>query len=339
MINKKNISIESLRYIAAFAVICIHYFYPKHKELGLIVNQWARFAVPFFFVASGYFMAEKLKVNDKPIIYWNFIKKLLILYIGWQLIHFLILPPIWDEIYLRGFIKAYTARLHAVIYQRWDWMIFRGWSQHLWFFFSLAQTAALFFLFRTKRIYLFVGVAAILWVVGALTKAYLKSSVGIPVETFGLPKNFNTNNLVFFSSLPFAIGLLLSLKEIRFGLMTSLIILMAGYALHSLEIWNLGQIKLKQRVDYVFSTFMMGVGAFMVGLNRFKPLEIKFIGNLGKYSLGIYAMHIIVANYLYGYLLWNWKEYKYILIPICTLLVCTLVTFILSKIPVIKKLV
>lgn len=320
-------------------MICIHYFYPKHKELGLIVNQWARFAVPFFFVASGYFLGEKLKLNDKPVIYWNFIKKLLILYLGWQLIHFLILPPIWDEIYLRGLIPSYTKRLHAVIYQRWDLMLFRGWSQHLWFFFSLAQTALLFFVFRTKRIYWFVGLAAILWIVGALTKAYAKSSLGIDVISMGLPKNFNTNNLVFFSSLPFALGLLLSIKTIRLSLFTSFLILAIGYALHSLEIWYLGQIKLKQRVDYVFSTFLIGVGAFLVGLNRFKPLDWKLIGNLGKYSLGIYAMHIIVANYLYAYLLWNWKDYKYILIPITTLLVCTIVTFIISKIPLLKKLV
>lgn len=337
--KQKNYSIESIRFIAAFAVICIHYFYPKHKELGLIVNQWARFAVPFFFVASGYFLGEKLKVNDKPIIYWNFIKKLLILYVGWQLIHFLIIPTIWDEIYLRGFLKAYKKQLFSVIHQRWDLLLFRGWSQHLWFFFSLAQTAILFFLFRTKRIYWFVGVGAILWIVGALTKAYAKSTLGINVQTLGLPKNFNTNNLIFFSSLPFGLGLLLSIKSIRFSLIGSLIILLAGYALHSLEIWYLGQIKLKQRVDYVFSTFLIGVGAFLVGLARFKPLDWKMLGSLGKYSLGIYAMHIIVANYLYIYLLWRWKEYNYILIPICALLVCTVITFIISKIPVLKKLV
>lgn len=337
--SKKIYSIESIRFIAAFAVICIHYFYPKHKELALIVNQWARFAVPFFFVASGYFLGEKLKTNDKPIIYWNFIKKLLILYIGWQLIHFLILPPIWDEIYLRGIILAYTKRLHAVIYQRWDLIIFRGWSQHLWFFFSLAQTALLFFLFRAKRIYWFVGVGLLLWIIGALTKAYAKSKIGIDVQDMGLPKNFNTNNLIFFSSLPFGLGLLLSIKSIRFSLITSFIILLMGYALHSLEIWYLGQIKLKQRVDYVFTTFLVGVGAFLVGLARFKPLDWKMLGNLGKYSLGIYAMHIIVANYLYTYLLWHWKGLNYLLIPLCTLLVSTIISFIMGKIPVIKKLV
>ena len=87
--NQKNNSIESVRYIAAFAVICIHYFYAKDKTLTLAVNQWARFAVPFFFIVSGYFLGEKLKKDDKVIVYWAFIKKILILYFAWQLIYFL----------------------------------------------------------------------------------------------------------------------------------------------------------------------------------------------------------------------------------------------------------
>ncbi len=343
--GKRIGAIESARFIAAFAVICIHYFYSKDKDLTLIVNQIARFAVPFFFVVSGYFLAEKLKTNDKPIVYWNYIKKLLFLYIAWQLIYF-INPPT-GEIYIRGFWKAYNTKLHSVIDQRWDYIAFKGWSQHLWFFFSLALTTAYFLLFRTKRVYLMVVISFILYIIGALTKAYVKSSIGIPVETFGLPPKFNTNNLIFFSALPFSLGVMFSIKPIRITLIPALLILIVGYALHFGEIWYLGEIKLRQRVDYVFSTFLLGVGVFLVAKNSFKPLEWKPLASLGKYSLGIYAMHVLLASWIHTFIVNNmgnsfiatYKTYQYLFLPVFILIACTLVTFALSKIPFLKRLV
>ena len=336
MTLKKNLSIESVRFIAAFAVICIHYYYTKGNSL-LIVNQMARFAVPFFFVVSGFFLAEKLKKKDTPIVYWNYFKKVLILYIAWQLIYF-INPP-HGEIYIRGFWKAYSNKLHSVIDLRWDYIIFRGWAQHLWFFFSLGLTVIYFFFFKLKRVYLMVVIAFILYIIGALTKAYAKSSIGIPVESLGFPKKFNTNNLIFFSALPFSLGVLFSVKSIRVALVPAILILIIGYALHFTEVWYLGQIKLKQRIDYGFSTFLMGLGAFLVARNQFKPLEFKYIANLGKFSLGIYAMHILVAGYLYEFIFVHFKPYPTIIFCLAILVGSTLVTFILSKIPGLKKIV
>jgi surface polysaccharide O-acyltransferase-like enzyme len=336
--TQRNNAIESIRYIAAFAVICIHYFYAKDKTLTLVVNQWARFAVPFFFIVSGYFLGEKLKKDDKVIVYWTFIKKILILYFAWQLIYFLN-PSHHGEIYIRGFIKAYGDKLQKVTNQGWVYTLFNGWAQHLWFFYSLAQTAALFMLFRLKRIYWFVGISFILYLIGALTKAYVKTSIGIPVTDLGLPKGFNTNNLIFFSAFPFSLGILWSAKNLRVGLIGSFIILILGYALHFTEVWYLGTLKYHQRIDYGFSTFLVGLGVFLVAHNRFKLLEFKYLANLGKFSLGIYAMHIIVAGYLYEFIFIHYKTYAFITIPITTLIVSTLVTWILSKIPLVNKLV
>src|SRR5436190_1499320 len=94
-IKEKNNTIESIRFIAAFAVILIHCFQTE-GIIKIIVDQWARFAVPFFFAASGYFLAGKLKEKDEPIIYWNYLKKVLILYFAWNLIYLLI--PFYNEI-------------------------------------------------------------------------------------------------------------------------------------------------------------------------------------------------------------------------------------------------
>ena len=337
LVKEKNWSIESARYIAAFAVICIHYFYPKNETLTLVVNQCARFAVPFFFTVSGYFLAEKLKGNDRFSIYWKYVKKIFFLYIAWQFIYFI--DPPYGEIYIRGFWKAYSNKLHQVTDQNWEYIIFKGWSQHLWYFASLCLTVIYFFLFRLKRVYLMVGISALLYMVGALTHAYARSRLGIPTTWLGLPPKFNTNNLIFFSAFPFSLGVLLSARPVHIGLWPSIIILLLGVALHFTEIWFLGHIKLKQRVDYGFTTFIMGVGVFLVAKNHFKPLEWKALASLGKFSLGIYAMHVLVATYLYNYLFIHYKDYLYITRPMATLIACTLITWGMSKVPVLKKLV
>jgi len=344
-VNEKNYTIESLRFIAAFAVICIHFFYPKNKDLTLVINQWARFAVPFFFMVSGYFLAQKLKKDDQPIVYFQYIKKVLVLYLAWQFIYF-INPPLGD-IYIYGIKKAYVLKLNTFIHQRWDLIAFKGFAQHLWFFASLSLTVVYFFIFRLKRVYLMLAVSILLYIIGALTKAYVKTSIGVDPKLLGLPDKFNTNNLIFFSALPFTLGVLFSIKNWTINIWIAFTVLIIGYTIHATEVWWLGTQKLHQRVDYVFSTILIGLGVFMVGLARFKPLEWKPLSVLGKYSLGIYGMHALVSLWIYTIFqkilsendMGVFLSYKYIFLTIGTLIVSTGITYILSKTPILKKLV
>ena len=336
-ISQKNLSIETLRYIAAFAVICIHFFYPKDKQLTLIINQWARFAVPFFFVASGYFLSQKLKKNDAPPVYWNYVKKVLILYIAWQFIYF-INPNHYGEIYIRGWQQAYLVKLNKVILQNWDIML-GGWAPHLWFFESLALTVCFFFLFRLKRVYGMLVLGIIFYVLGCLTKAYVKTKIGIPVSYLGLPKTFNSNYFICASALPFTLGVLISKHNIHVKWWIAFIIIIVGYALHFTEVWYLGTLKLHQRIDYGFSTFILGVGVFLLGLSRVKILESGFLAKLGGLSLGIYAIHVLTSTYIYDFIVMHFKEYKNFLMPPLILIFSTLISWGLSKIPVVKKLV
>lgn len=49
----RNISLDLVKVIASFSVVCIHYMFSG--EVGVIIKAVARFAVPFFFVISGFF--------------------------------------------------------------------------------------------------------------------------------------------------------------------------------------------------------------------------------------------------------------------------------------------
>ncbi|MFV8815028.1 acyltransferase family protein [Aerococcus urinaeequi] len=57
--NMRYSSLDGMKTIAAFLVICIHIPFPG--EVGQIITAIARIAVPFFFMVSGFFASDNLK--------------------------------------------------------------------------------------------------------------------------------------------------------------------------------------------------------------------------------------------------------------------------------------
>ena len=51
--------LDALKIVAAFFVVCIHVHFPG--DLGRCVIAVARFAVPFFFMVSGFFLGNKMR--------------------------------------------------------------------------------------------------------------------------------------------------------------------------------------------------------------------------------------------------------------------------------------
>lgn len=70
MSERRYYSLDAMKAIAAFLVICIHMPFPG--EAGKIIVALARIAVPFFFMVSGFFMGTNLKSIKKSI--FNIVK-------------------------------------------------------------------------------------------------------------------------------------------------------------------------------------------------------------------------------------------------------------------------
>lgn len=122
-------SVEFLRLLAAFGVVTIH-FWPRlepspHPLLDLLAVGSFRFAVPFFFVASGFFLRDRLgTLADGAAFAWRWFRILL----GWHAIHavwFTILhftrypdpwsrPPMWVQ-----HLATWDALLEGVAWPLW----------------------------------------------------------------------------------------------------------------------------------------------------------------------------------------------------------------------------
>ena len=84
-VRKKYNLINAFRLIASFFVIAIHVHFPG--TAGNIVIDAARFAVPFFFMASGFFSFYSAG-TDVPKKILNKIKNVLIPFMGAVVIYF-----------------------------------------------------------------------------------------------------------------------------------------------------------------------------------------------------------------------------------------------------------
>jgi surface polysaccharide O-acyltransferase-like enzyme len=295
-------SVDVVRVIAICFVIAIHTTpFEGQKLIGsdfdaaLVVNQLARFAVPFFFVISGYFWAAKS--NDtvaQGAATKTSIRRLLYLFL------------IWSAIYLLPFniVDAFAyGALGPMKAMYWHFQqlashpiatFFEGSKPHLWFLTGLAFSlwlSAFFLKHNAMKLLLFVSVG--LYFIGLLGKAYVGSPVG-----FSVPFNFRDGP--FFSTIFFVTGYFLyrCKPTVRWFYGGSALALF-GAMLHLLEVafihksWGTSMAQ-----DYVFGTYFMGVGVAMVALSNSAWLSVKTLSSIGPLVLGIYASHYAFVDFL-----------------------------------------
>lgn len=296
-------SIDLIRTIAIFAVIVIHTtpFDPPQAALGqqldvaTILNQLARFAVPFFFIVSGYFWAAKC--YDAPSIRtsaWKIASRIVAIFIVWSAIYLLPTNPIEAmQGGASGLIKTVYWNLGSTL-QHPMTTLFQGTKSHLWYLVALICCQAICaFYICLKQPKALVITALLLFVIALLAGPYSPTSFGIHLP-------FNFRNGPFFGLLLFVTGYFLRQREanpiwVKWGA----IIAVLGTALHFAEInvlhQNWGQ-TLDQ--DFVAGTYLMGLGVALMGLSNAPSLDIPKLAAVGPFVLGIYVSHFIFVDVL-----------------------------------------
>jgi surface polysaccharide O-acyltransferase-like enzyme len=300
-------SVDALRLVAMIGVIIIHttpFIDAAARAQGqvgtadLVLNQFVRFAIPFFFVVSGYFWGARVRAAPVLPVSGQMLGRLLKLYVFWTLL--LLLP--WDvsafaEHGALGPVQVAYWNLQNRLHDPVE-ILFAGSTQSLWFLMALCWTVAIATLFiRFRQPALLLVVAAALYVFGVLCN-YADAPFGIRIP-------FNTLYGPFCGTLPFTIGYLLSGRTPRAAwLGYGLAVLLAGYVLHFTELlyfWKShGSYPLKH---YDFSTWLLGLGVALVGLaNRPFPGR-SWMARQGRIALGIYLVQpvFVAAGLLISY--------------------------------------
>jgi len=332
-------SVDSIRLLAIISVIALHTtpFASNSYHVYIIIIQFARFAVPFFFVVSGYFWGLKIRGQPTPLIVTkNMAFRIGLIFLAWSFIYLLPFNNIsaFFEYGMLGPLKMAYWKLTNLLQEPSN-LLFQGTSVHLWFLMGLLYALFISFIFiqrkAEKELLVF---ASILYIIGVLLKSYADTPLGFHVE-------FNTRNGPFFSTLLFSSGYFLSQrmpneKWFIYGIG----LFFMGCLIHFVEIYLLMILYgTDLSHDYVFGTYLMGVGAAMLSLSNHKILQIRFFRNTGKMTLGIYAIHVIFVGLLSpvdkitNSPLW---EVGFVVV---VLVLSILSTHALSKIPILRRIV
>jgi len=297
-------SVDVFRLLAITAVIAIHTapfagnsFSDNDiwRFISIIINQLTRFAVPFFFVISGYFWGVKINkgesVTSTSIL---MAKKIFYIFIAWSIVYVLPSLNTIAEYGFPGAIYSFYWNLTHLIINKPLTIAMEGTAPHLWFLVALIYSIGISaILVEKKRFKTLIALSIVLYLVVLISKSYS----GTP---FGIQTDFNTRNGPFIGTIFFVTGYFLSkLTPSPRWLLRGIMLFSVGYFLHLSESYILWKIYGAYPVqEYVIGTYFMGVGAAVASLSNNAFLRNTILKSIGKYTLGIYAIHLIFVRLL-----------------------------------------
>lgn len=297
-IKKRNYGFDWLKGVACIAVVLIHYNLPD--QAGIIMKTLCRFAVPVFFMVSGFFaLSGDGNVCSRDKLFAK-IRHILCLVAGAAFFH-LIFCVVWNKVMDPGWSIAEYSRtvinLPKIIklLVTNDPLVY----SHLWFLLALLYCYILMILFERRYPAVLVNMFPV-FLLGFLIFALWKNVLHIPSASIPLMSDayLMLFNLFIFRALPFFLAgmwlrknreMICSHKFSRNGL---IILFIFGEALALLER------NVFCEAQFYLGTFIAVGAMFLYVLNgghEFK--EDNFLVCIGKdLSMYVYVLHIAVGK-------------------------------------------
>ncbi|MBR9786955.1 MAG: acyltransferase family protein [Vibrionaceae bacterium] len=291
--KKKIVSLEFARIIAMLAIVGLHcqmaltyWQWDEVPWVGYILNQMARFAVPQFFLISGYLIQPKLSTNPTETVK-HYSKPLIRIWVVWSAICLLV-PFQWQTVSKVGYLAERQGY--------WDYLmlspinsLLEGGLVHLWFLPALLIAVALIaFLVKAGQSRLLLPVALLLYVYGVLAGSYSTLTE--------LPSPFFTRNGPFFGTLLIVLGYLAREKQWQWSSSNALLLMVIGVVLHFGEAYGLMQHGVGFNThDFLFGTVIWSLGIFMWLLAHPNFGNMPWVLKWSPSILGIYVSHLLVV--------------------------------------------
>lgn len=334
-------SVDAVKFYAIIFVIIIHVDPYSGTLVGNFLNQASRFAVPFFFIMSGYFFYKK-NIRDLSCVTRMTVEygtRLLYIYLFWYAIYAfwpLYEPGNWNDILNNGIlyeINTWTSDFiedfsnHILYY-----LAAGGARYHLWFLPSLGlgilnlAISIRFDVFRWGFVF-----SLILFVIALLNAPYKNSSLGLPFD-------FDPRNGPFFSAFFVFIGAVLARKNIKVSSGFSLLVIFFGMIFTLVEVLILNN---KYNVpieshNFVIGTIPYGMGFALLAISDNKIITKFNVNVVGRYAIGIYGVHVLIIKLFYSLKIYPENDALQVL---CVLLTSVFLVFFLGKLPFMSKIV
>jgi surface polysaccharide O-acyltransferase-like enzyme len=298
--------IDAFRLVASLCVIFIHvgYFNSFNSFIGIEIRLLGRWAVPFFFIVSGYFISDYFETNPHKI-GLQAAKAFMVLAIS----NLLMAPLIFIE---SGPIEVAKKLLDMDI-------ILNGTYYHLWFLSSLTIGLMTFYflcILNLRRL-------ASLWIFACLCI--------IIFDTYHPEYRPIGTSARYLMCFPFLfLGHFVKQRNLRPHVFISLTLVLIGLLMQNGEALILKMVSDKSPLvyDFLMGTIPFSLGMFFLSMNISSSKAIDFFSSQGKrFSLGIYIFHpyfiFIIREYLFsGNYIGNWY-YDVFVIPLTFILTWT----------------
>ncbi|MEI5687817.1 acyltransferase family protein [Sphingomonas kyungheensis] len=278
-VASRRAGVDLMRLVAFVAVVLIHAVADGANDAATAADTiavLARFAVPFFFVAFGYFLSPRAPARTAM----RLLVRLAPPFFVWALVYIL---------YFKGSLAELRspAMLVRLLVTGLD-------GQHLWFLPALGVAGVLFALVRSRFGWSAVLALALLFYALALAFGPYRGWLGLPRPPF------NTRNGPFFGLLFITAGAWMRARDLRPALASALALFALAAALQLGEVAALhaqGTIPFPRFTDDTVMTIPYGIAAFLVALALPPTLHLPpLLAQLARLSLGLYVVHLLFLD-------------------------------------------
>ncbi len=292
---KRNSNLDLFKTISIFSVIIIHSNLFANQSTNeptivtAVINQVCRFAVPYFFIVSGYFWENKLSQKNYSLTDFLLkLKPLSLAFLLWSGIY-LVLTFNLQQLFQYGYLKVTYWKCYAAL-QSPVKTLFSGTQSQLWFLPALICSQIFVFALYQYRKFLILPVSFALFILGVLGGAYQDTYIGIHLP-------FDTRNGICFASIFLVMGILLKQFQFQISTAKALLLFTIGLIGQLAEVGYLwGDFDVHPTdVDFVFSTLPFGLGVMFLALSPI-TFPLQYLGKIGQHTLGIYLIHMIFID-------------------------------------------
>ncbi|AMG02573.2 fucose 4-O-acetylase [Vibrio mimicus] len=291
--HQKIASLELGRVIAMLAIIALHcqlftsyWLTDEEPWVAYLFNQSTRFAVPLFFLISGYLIHPKLSHNPMQTLR-NYCSPLLRIWVIWSMIS-LLMPFNLEVVANQGYLAERSGYWGFLLQHPLN-SLFEGGLVHLWFLPALMIAVAIMaLLIRQQKTHWMLPIAIGLYIYGEFA--------GSSAVVTGMSAPIYTRNGPFFSTLFVVVGYLIRERHILWKERSALLLALVGMLFHFVEAYGLHQHgQVFNTNDYLFGTALWAIGLFLFLLAKPDLGRKPCVFSLSQSILGFYVSHLLMV--------------------------------------------
>ncbi|WP_052352978.1 acyltransferase [Neobacillus dielmonensis] len=288
---QRNYAIDFFKFFAIVAVVLIHTFPSDHKLGFFYIDNFTRFAVPYFFAASGYLFGIKVKDNPNSWTYFKrYIFKILKIYVCWLLFY---LAYDMVRMYLEHgdqFREEWDKYRENLTFENLAYYGEGTSGYQLWFVIALVWSVVILYVFfRLRLIGLLLALSLCLNLAGLFGQSY--------AHFYELPAESTRDALyvgLFYTTLGFSFAYWQ--KSWNFSRWTYFVWFAVFAVLQGAEGYWLEKTLSAEHGEYFLSTVFLTVFLFIFTIKSPHLGKGLWISKIGARSLGIYTIHVFFID-------------------------------------------